>query len=170
MLKRDHEFSTLADRVVKGIKIPYVLQGKDYYVSASIGVAVYPDHGCSEEQLLKNADAAMYEVKKNGKNGFQFFTNELDDQVLMRIELERDLRKAVKNDELVLYYQQPQIQTGINQLSQSVLSSVPPTQSRRLYSTNSGRERTRTAVLGIRNNGKHDDGRRTFHRNFKGIE
>ncbi|CAI8720217.1 diguanylate cyclase [Brevibacillus sp. IT-7CA2] len=111
----DHKFSTLADRVVKEIEIPYLLQGKDYYVSASIGVAVYPDHGCSEEQLLKNADAAMYEVKKNGKNGFQFFTNELDDQVLMRIELERDLRKAVKNDELVLYYQ-PQIQTGINQL------------------------------------------------------
>ncbi|MCE0448515.1 MULTISPECIES: putative bifunctional diguanylate cyclase/phosphodiesterase [Brevibacillus] len=111
----DYEFSTLAERVVKEIEIPYLLQGKDYYVSASIGVAVYPDHGCSEEQLLKNADAAMYEVKKNGKNGFQFFTNELDDQVLMRIELERDLRKAVKNDELVLYYQ-PQIQTGINQL------------------------------------------------------
>ncbi|NTU18735.1 diguanylate cyclase [Brevibacillus sp. HB1.2] len=89
----DHEFSTLADRVVKEIEIPYRLQGKDYYVSASIGVAVYPDHGSSEEQLLKNADAAMYGVKKNGKNGFQLFTNELDDQVLMRIELERDLRK-----------------------------------------------------------------------------
>ncbi|MFS0555970.1 putative bifunctional diguanylate cyclase/phosphodiesterase [Brevibacillus sp. 179-C9.3 HS] len=114
-VESDRDFSILAERVVKEIEIPYLLQGKDYYVSASVGIAVYPDHGCSVEQLLKNADAAMYEVKKNGKNGFQFFTNELDDQLLLRIELESDLRKAVKHNELVLYYQ-PQIQTGKNQL------------------------------------------------------
>nr|WP_236707908.1 EAL domain-containing protein [Brevibacillus choshinensis] len=101
----------LADNLVKAIEVPYQLQNNDYYVSASIGIAIYPLHGENEEQLLKNADTAMYEVKKNGKNGHQFFSKVLDEHLLLRIELESDLRKAVKRNELELYYQ-PQIQTG----------------------------------------------------------
>ncbi|MED4582462.1 EAL domain-containing protein [Brevibacillus choshinensis] len=101
----------LADNMVKAIEVPYQLQNNDYYVSASIGIAIYPMHGENEEQLLKNADTAMYEVKKNGKNGHQFFSKVLDEHLLLRIELESDLRKAVKRNELELYYQ-PQIQTG----------------------------------------------------------
>lgn len=101
----------LAQRMVKAIEVPYRLQNNDYYVSASIGIALYPLHGENEIQLLKNADTAMYEVKKNGKNGHQFFSKVLDEHLLLRIELESDLRKAVKRNELELYYQ-PQIQTG----------------------------------------------------------
>lgn len=105
----------LAEELVKAIEVPYHLQNNDYYVSASIGIAIYPEHGQNEEQLLKNADKAMYEVKKNGKNGFCYFSNDLDDQLLMKIELERDLRKALQRKELELYYQ-PQIRTGNNDL------------------------------------------------------
>ncbi|MED1949505.1 putative bifunctional diguanylate cyclase/phosphodiesterase [Brevibacillus centrosporus] len=101
----------LAEKLVKAIEVPYRLQNNDYYVSASIGIAIYPTHCASEEDLLKNADTAMYEVKKNGKNGHQFFSPVLDEQLLMRIELESDLRKAVQRQELELYYQ-PQFQTG----------------------------------------------------------
>lgn len=101
----------LAGKLVKAIEVPYRLQNNDYYVSASIGIAIYPTHCASEEDLLKNADTAMYEVKKNGKNGYQFFSPVLDEQLLLRIELESDLRKAVQRQELELYYQ-PQFQTG----------------------------------------------------------
>lgn len=105
----------LAESLVKAIEVPYHLQHNDYYVSASIGIALYPEHGENEEQLLKNADKAMYEVKKNGKNGFCYFSNELDENLLVKIELERDLRKAVMRNELELYYQ-PQIRTGNNEM------------------------------------------------------
>ncbi|WHX28363.1 putative bifunctional diguanylate cyclase/phosphodiesterase [Brevibacillus agri] len=111
----DRDFSELSEQVVKEIEIPYRLQSNDYYVSASIGIAIYPDHGTTVEELLKNADTAMYEVKKNGKNGYQFFTNELDNQLLLRFELESDLRKAVKENEFTLFYQ-PQVQALSNEI------------------------------------------------------
>lgn len=111
----DRNFTELAEQAVKEIEVPYRLQSIDYYVSASIGIAIYPDHGTTVEELLKNADAAMYEVKKNGKNGYQLFSNELDNQLLLRFEMESDLRKAIKENELTLHYQ-PQVQALSNEV------------------------------------------------------
>ncbi|MGG3882695.1 putative bifunctional diguanylate cyclase/phosphodiesterase [Brevibacillus panacihumi] len=105
----------LAESLVAAIEVPYHLKQNDFYVSASVGVAVYPDHGTNEEELLQKADQAMYEVKKNGKNGYRFFTSELDEHLHTKIELEADLRKAIQRQELVLYYQ-PQIQAGSNKM------------------------------------------------------
>ncbi|WP_338542707.1 bifunctional diguanylate cyclase/phosphodiesterase [Paenibacillus tundrae] len=100
----------LAERIVSAIQLPYRLKENDFYVTASIGIAMYPDHGTEADSLLKHADTAMYEVKKNGKNGFQFYTTQLDSELYERIELEGYLRKALERDEMVLYYQ-PQIRT-----------------------------------------------------------
>ncbi|HZG82102.1 MAG TPA: diguanylate cyclase, partial [Brevibacillus sp.] len=105
----------LAESLVAAIEVPYHLKQNDFYVSASVGIAVYPDHGTNEEELLQKADQAMYEVKKNGKNGYRFFTSELDEHLHTKIELEADLRKAIQRQELVLYYQ-PQIQAGSNKM------------------------------------------------------
>ncbi|EST52307.1 signal peptide protein [Brevibacillus panacihumi W25] len=105
----------LAENLVAAIEVPYHLKQNDFYVSASVGIAVYPDHGTNEEELLQKADQAMYEVKKNGKNGYRFFTSELDEHLHTKIELEADLRKAIQRQELVLYYQ-PQIQAGSNKM------------------------------------------------------
>ncbi|MGF9698161.1 EAL domain-containing protein [Paenibacillus sp. MABNR03] len=102
--------TSLAEQIVGAIQLPYRLKENDFYVTASIGIAMYPEHGTEADALLKHADTAMYEVKKNGKNGFQFYTTELDSELYERIELEGYLRKALERNEMVLYYQ-PQIRT-----------------------------------------------------------
>ncbi|MDD9270782.1 EAL domain-containing protein [Paenibacillus sp. GCM10023248] len=101
----------LAERIIKAIGVPYRLKENDFYVTASIGIAVYPSDGTDAVQLLRNADTAMYEVKKNGKNGYQFYTGELNAQLQEKIELEVDLRQAIARNQLSLHYQ-PQIRAG----------------------------------------------------------
>ncbi|RAV21058.1 EAL domain-containing protein [Paenibacillus contaminans] len=99
------EPSELAKRLLDGLKLPFRLKDNDFYISASIGIAVYPKHGKSAEQLLKSADTAMYDVKKLGKNGYRYYSSDLDKELLDRIELEADLRKAIERNELLVYYQ-----------------------------------------------------------------
>ncbi|WP_284646338.1 EAL domain-containing protein [Paenibacillus silviterrae] len=106
-----HDIAHLAERVIDAIGIPCRLKENDYYVTASIGIAEYPADGDDAEQLLKNADAAMYEVKKNGKNGYQFYDAALNTQLLEKIELEADLRQAISREQLFLFYQ-PQIRAS----------------------------------------------------------
>lgn len=74
-------------------------------VTASVGVALYPRDGETAETLLKNADGAMYRAKELGRNGFQFYTPEMNARTLQRLELEAALRRALERDELVLFYQ-----------------------------------------------------------------
>ncbi|MGO4537205.1 EAL domain-containing protein [Paenibacillus sp. 2TAB19] len=111
----ESEIVELAEKIINSIQIPYRLKDNDFYVSASIGISLFPQHGHDATELLKNADTAMYEVKRKGKNGFMFFSRELDDKLQQKIELEGDLRKAVDNGELLLHYQ-PQIRTSDNEM------------------------------------------------------
>ncbi|WP_138495874.1 bifunctional diguanylate cyclase/phosphodiesterase [Paenibacillus pinistramenti] len=99
----------LAGKFTQAIQKPFRLKNNDFFVTASVGIAMFPDHGQDEELLVKHADAAMYEVKNNGKNGYCFFTEELDEKLQSKVKLENDLRKALNQNEFVLYYQ-PQIQ------------------------------------------------------------
>lgn len=105
----------IAQRLIEIIQVPYRLKDNDFYVSASIGIAIYPEHGEEAEQLIKNADTAMYEVKRNGKNGYQFYSSQLDKRVLEKVELEAALRKAVKQNELLIHYQ-PQMNQRTKQI------------------------------------------------------
>ncbi|MFC3769140.1 EAL domain-containing protein [Paenibacillus sp. GCM10012303] len=101
----------LADRIIRSVQVPYRIKDNDYYVTASIGIAAYPDHGLMSEILLRNADTAMYEVKKHGKNGYRYYSRELDSGLAEKMELEADLRKALERDELTVHYQ-PQFDTS----------------------------------------------------------
>lgn len=87
---------------------PFVLDGKSFKITASIGVSVYPDDGGNIHQLFKNADNAMYHAKEMGSSNFQFYRKEMDNRVRYRMFLENGLRHALDNRELSLYYQ-PQI-------------------------------------------------------------
>ncbi|MEK8131855.1 EAL domain-containing protein [Paenibacillus filicis] len=104
----EEQASRLAERVIAELQKPYRLKENDFYVTASIGIAMFPEHGQDSTQLLKNADSAMYEVKKKGKNGYKFYNSELNNKLQEKIELEGELRKAIERQELFLHYQ-PQI-------------------------------------------------------------
>lgn len=98
----------LAQRIIEAVQVPFRLKDSDFYVSASIGIALYPEHGESGSSLLKNADFAMYDIKHKGKNGFRFYSGQLDDHLLSKVEMENALRKAIERNELVIHYQ-PQL-------------------------------------------------------------
>lgn len=101
--------SATASRIIDMLGQPFHLDGQEALVSASVGIALYPDNGPDFQSLLKNADAAMYQAKQTGKNNYQFFTEDMNLNAKQRAKLEKDLRQALKNNELFLAYQ-PQIE------------------------------------------------------------
>ena len=103
-----------ANRLLNRLSEAFAVNGTDHFVSASIGIVLFPDDGDSVETLLKNADAAMYRAKEAGRARFEFFSKELNAESRRKIGLERDLRGAFQNDQLEVYYQpQFDISTGI---------------------------------------------------------
>ncbi|GAV19967.1 cyclic di-GMP phosphodiesterase Gmr [Mariprofundus micogutta] len=104
-IKDLHHVSTVAERVLKSLSEPIMLVGNRVVVTSSIGVSIYPDDGNEIDSLLKHADAAMYQVKYKGRNGVFFYDDELRQQSQNRLQLESELYKALKNDEMTLFYQ-----------------------------------------------------------------
>jgi diguanylate cyclase (GGDEF)-like protein len=84
---------------------PYLVAGHALDITASLGIAFFPDDGTTPNELLKHADMAMYRAKEQGRGGVQFFTSALQDAASRRLENERDLRQALRNEELALVYQ-----------------------------------------------------------------
>jgi predicted signal transduction protein with EAL and GGDEF domain len=91
----------------------FVVQGHSLGISCSLGISIFPEHGADGETLIKNADAAMYCAKENGRNNFRFFTEDMNAQAVERLTLENSLRLALDKKELFLVYQpQMDIATG----------------------------------------------------------
>jgi len=100
------EISQIVDqRLIPLIRQPHDVDGAQLQVSCSVGIAVYPDDGREVDVLMRNADAAMYQAKQEGRNNARFFTAEMDRTARERIEIEQDLRCAVEQNELRLFYQ-----------------------------------------------------------------
>ena len=97
--------AVVARRLLKEIPTPATLGGVEVSVTTSIGIAIYPTDGDTAEALMKNADAAMYEAKKEGRNNYHFYTESLNQKTVERLFLENELRKAQEKGELSLYYQ-----------------------------------------------------------------
>ncbi|MBS4080794.1 MULTISPECIES: sensor domain-containing protein [Pseudomonas] len=95
----------VAEQILASLVRPFVLEGREFFVTASIGIALSPQDGNELSQLMKNADTAMYHAKERGKNNFQFYQADMNASALERLELESDLRHALEQDEFVLYYQ-----------------------------------------------------------------
>ncbi|MGU9807926.1 EAL domain-containing protein [Pseudomonas sp. Fig-3] len=95
----------VAEQILASLVRPFVLEGREFFVTASIGIALSPQDGNELSQLMKNADTAMYHAKERGKNNFQFYQADMNASALERLELESDLRHALEQNEFVLYYQ-----------------------------------------------------------------
>jgi len=95
----------IAVRIIDEFSTPFILDGEEFYMTPSVGISLFPDDGQSGEELIKNADVAMYFAKKRGKNNFQFFIDDPQDVFGRKIKLEQGLRKAIENNELLLLYQ-----------------------------------------------------------------
>ncbi len=102
-----------ADRFMQAISTEFLVQGHSLSMGCSIGISMFPDDGMDLETLVKNADAAMYCAKDNGRNNFQFFTSEMNARAVERLKLENSLRVALQRKEFFLEYQpQLDIATG----------------------------------------------------------
>jgi diguanylate cyclase (GGDEF)-like protein/PAS domain S-box-containing protein len=102
-----------AQKILRAIASPHIIDNRSLDISVSIGGSTYPGDGQDAESLISQADAAMYEAKQHGRNGYQFFQSDMRTRVAKRLLLERDLRYAMGRNEFLLHYQ-PQInlQTG----------------------------------------------------------
>jgi diguanylate cyclase (GGDEF)-like protein/PAS domain S-box-containing protein len=107
--------AVVAKRVQEAIARSYNLNGHEVYVTPSIGIAVFPRDGQDVEELLKNADTAMYHAKAVGKNNFQFYSEQMNVLATTRLKLEGKLRKALACNEMELYYQ-PQVDLTSGQI------------------------------------------------------
>ena len=107
------QITNTAQRILEKLSKPYLIKEQQIFVSASLGIAVYPKDADDLETLTKNADSAMYHAKEKGKDSYQFFTSDLKERINLRIELENALRSAIEGNELKLVYQPEfDIQTG----------------------------------------------------------
>jgi diguanylate cyclase (GGDEF)-like protein len=104
-VKEATDVAVAAERLMDAMTAEFVVQGHLLNVSCSLGISVFPDHGAESETLIKNADAAMYSAKDNGRRNFQFFTETMNAQVMERLKLESSLRLALDRRELFLMYQ-----------------------------------------------------------------
>jgi diguanylate cyclase (GGDEF)-like protein/PAS domain S-box-containing protein len=103
----------VARRIVESLAQSFSIEGREIFVTASVGIAIFPVDGDSVDALLKNADSAMYHAKEQGRNNFQFYSNTLNAVANERLILEGELRHAVEREEFVVYYQ-PQIDLRTN--------------------------------------------------------
>lgn len=107
-LRDRQDAEIIADKFLESLRQPFFLDGKEVYISASIGIAVYPNDGDSIDELLRHADIAMYYVKAQGKNSHAFYEPSMLDASYQKVALEQSLRRALEQDELEMYYQ-PQV-------------------------------------------------------------
>ncbi len=97
--------SRIAQNVIHQLSQAFLLNDQPFYISGSIGITIYPDDGQTSEDLLKKADQAMYAAKKAGRNGFRFFTHAMQESVILRSTLANDLRQALANGQMKVFYQ-----------------------------------------------------------------
>jgi len=115
-MKNIPDAAVAAERLMDAMTAEFIVQGRSLNIGCSVGISIFPEHGADADHLIKNADAAMYGAKENGRNNFRFFTEEMNAQVLERLTLENSLRLALDKQELFLMYQ-PQIEIATGRIT-----------------------------------------------------
>jgi diguanylate cyclase (GGDEF)-like protein/PAS domain S-box-containing protein len=109
-LQHEQDASIVARRIMNELGEPFLIGGQDFFVTASIGIAVYPSDGDDVKTLLRNADSAMFHAKQRGKNTLEFYTESLTQASMERMNLEAKLHRAIEQGELRLHFQ-PKFET-----------------------------------------------------------
>ncbi|HEY9200901.1 MAG TPA: EAL domain-containing protein [Gammaproteobacteria bacterium] len=104
-LQHPDDVIQITKNILSALDLPAEVNGKEVYVGGSIGIAMYPQDGENFGVLLKNADTAMYKAKELGRNTFQFYASEMSHKAMQRLELENQIRTALKEDQFEVYYQ-----------------------------------------------------------------
>ena len=114
-ITRQEDAQIIAAKIMAELQHPFSIDEHDLYITTSIGIALYPDAGTTTDSLIHSADLAMYFVKEKGKNGFEFFREEMNEMSTARLTTERELRTAISNDELRVCYQ-PQVRAETEEI------------------------------------------------------
>jgi diguanylate cyclase (GGDEF)-like protein/PAS domain S-box-containing protein len=104
-IAREADAATMARKILQVISEPFLIQKRELFVEASIGIGLYPGDGEDAEMLVANVDTAMYRAKETGRNSFQFFTQKMQEQSQERAAMESGLRRALPRGEFILHYQ-----------------------------------------------------------------
>jgi len=104
-LPHGEDAALVAQKIIDAVRYPFHIEGREFFMTTSIGISLYPDDGIDAESLIKNADTAMYQAKEQGRDNYQLFNAFINARALQRIALEHGLRKALANQELAVYYQ-----------------------------------------------------------------
>ncbi|WP_339419868.1 phosphodiesterase DibA [Pseudomonas sp. RL_105y_Pfl1_103] len=97
--------AALAQRILDAMKQPFIFDGHQLFISASVGISLFPSDALSAEQLLRNADSALFKAKSAGREGYALYTEELTALAQNRVEIANELRRALEQQELRVYYQ-----------------------------------------------------------------
>jgi diguanylate cyclase (GGDEF)-like protein len=95
----------IAERIRKAFSEPLIVQGREFFVTTSIGIAMHPEHGRARDELMQNADVALYRAKEEGRDTYQFYAAEMNAAAEQRLKIERLLRRAIERREFILHYQ-----------------------------------------------------------------
>jgi diguanylate cyclase (GGDEF)-like protein/PAS domain S-box-containing protein len=104
-LARPADASLVAQKVIDALSHPFQLDAHETYVTASIGITLFPTDGDDAGALIMNADTAMYRAKEQGRNTYQYFTREMNERAMQRVKMEASLRRAIERSEFLLHYQ-----------------------------------------------------------------
>ncbi len=115
VLRTDEDVVKVVEKIRTSLSQPLHIDGHETELSCSIGVGIFPKDGKDAQELLKNAEVAMFNAKELGRNNCRFFTAELNDRTIARMTMERLLRRALEREEFLLHYQ-PQVNLGTGQI------------------------------------------------------
>ena len=115
-IQSTEESISVASRINEAMRMPFVIEGQEHFISTSIGITFYPQDASTADELIKHADAAMYKAKDRGGDDYQLFTSEISDKTQQRMKIENQLRHAIVNQEFELFYQ-PRINLTTNEIT-----------------------------------------------------
>lgn len=102
------EVVSVVENILNSFQNPWIVDDREFYITTSIGITIYPEDGQDSHALFKNADTAMYSAKECGKNNYRFYTADMNQRIVEKLEMSNSLRRALERNEFSIYYQ-PQI-------------------------------------------------------------